>query len=202
MDFHIWTHDADGRRVLTDSQARMIGSSLQRGVRQLTGEFYFGQITWGPDDMSRENLVTIRASDETSDPERWASDDDHFVCGQASVGATIGSIWLNADRISTDEEDNTCDLSAIVLHELGHALGFFHVEGYHVMANPIHDELRQFTLAEQVHGEFAYSLGRGTYYWQVPGSTATSTSAGETEKREIPQGIPRRAPTEVKCLAH
>ena len=200
VDFHIWTQDAEGRRVLTDSQVRMIERALQRGMQQFTGGIYFGRITSGSEDMAREGLITIRATDETNDPERWETDDeDYFLCGWASIGATIGNIWLNADRLSVDGEDDTCALSAIMLHELGHALGFFHVDGYHAMANPIHDELRQFTFTEQEHGEFAYELGRGTYYWQVPGPTATSTNAGETAKRDDPRRGPRGPLTEIKC---
>jgi Matrixin len=41
------------------------------------------------------------------------------VCGQAFVGATAGQILLDADPL--------CSLEATMAHEIGHALGFWHV---------------------------------------------------------------------------
>ena len=48
---------------------------------------------------------------------------DQDVCGRALVGATAGHIWLNADHPGC-----VGAMRSVFAHELGHALGFWHVD--------------------------------------------------------------------------
>lgn len=55
--------------------------------------------------------------------------DEPGVCGRAGVGWTAGHIWLDANH-------QGCSYAAVFAHELGHALGFFHVSTQGSMMYP------------------------------------------------------------------
>ena len=91
-----------------------------------------------------------------------------MLCGRASVGANPGTIWLNADsRACLDLE--------VYAHELGHALGFFHVDP-RVYPNAVmkpqgwrHNSGQyRFTGQEKYHARLAYEVGRGHEYCGWP----------------------------------
>ena len=194
--FHIRTHNDDGERRLSAAEAGAIRREIAGAVEQLTGEAFRGDITSGSHDVRRERWITIRASSEEDDPDLWETDDpEHFACGSAYVGALTGSIWLNSDRISTVARRNKCLLAPLVIHEIGHAMGFFHVSGRRdVMAVLQDSSLDSFTSREQYHAQLAYELGRNTRYTDGPLDAPTTMAS-----RRRDGGSSRKRP-EVRCF--
>lgn len=190
-DFHIRTHDDTGKRQLSSAEVRAIRAKIPEAVAGFTGESWRGRITSGPEDVRRRGWVTIRASGEQDDPERWETDGDFFTCGRALTGAETGAIWLNSDRISLSSARNKCRLDTLIAHETGHALGFFHVAGERdVMAQFV--GLEHLSAREEYHAQLAYEVGRGTRYADGPQMTATANGSA-----------PGRAPVEpvfAQCL--
>ena len=194
--FHIRTHNDDGERRLSAAEAGAIRREIAGAVEQLTGGVFRGEITSGSHDVRRERWITIRASSEEDDPDLWEADDpEHFVCGTAYVGALTGSIWLNSDRISTVARRNKCLLAPLVIHEIGHAMGFFHVSGRRdVMAVLQDSSLDSFTSREQYHAQLAYELGRNTRYTDGLLDAPTTMAS-----RRRDGGSSRKRP-EVRCF--
>jgi hypothetical protein len=78
------------------------------------------------------------------------------VCGRASVGAVAGQIVLHSDNI--------CNLDSVLAHEIGHALGFFHVSAQGSLMFPqarLSNVNDRPTERERVHAQLAYRRPRG-----------------------------------------
>ncbi len=91
-----------------------VGAQLEQVARRIVPELTGGrfQVTrWetGPTPRPRQNgWIVIERQDL-----------GNGICGTAFVGATAGQINLDADRL--------CRVDAVLAHEIGHALGFSHV---------------------------------------------------------------------------
>ena len=120
MHLYIATTTHTGRRALFgEGLAQMIEWAPTYG-RQLSGREIIGQIRTGPypevaRHSNRHEPGWIYVFPETDLPGL------RNRCGQAGVGTNPGSIELNADN------PNCLDLE-VFAHELGHALGFYHVD--------------------------------------------------------------------------
>ena len=133
--------------------------------RQLSGRNIIGQIRTG----SYQEVDRHRASDEPG----WiyvvpVTDLPGTRCGQARVGANPGLIQLNANNTA-------CLDLEVFAHELGHALGFFHVDP-RVYPNAVMKPLGwrhnsgqyRFSAQEKYHARLAYQVGRGHAYCGWP----------------------------------
>jgi hypothetical protein len=94
------------------------------------------------------------------------------ICGQALVGAVNGRIWLHSD--------NVCNLEGVLAHEIGHALGFFHVDRQGSLMFPqarlsnINDAP---TERERDHARLAYRRPRGGTDVDVDPQTSSGVRA-------------------------
>lgn len=95
------------------------------------------------------------------------------VCGRARIGAVAGQIWLHTD--------NVCNLEGVFAHEIGHALGFFHVN---LEGSLMFPQARRSNIAdaaterERHHTHLAYSRPRGNADIDVdPQAPLTSEAA-------------------------
>ena len=172
-NFHIRTHNDQGRSRLPGTWVRRIREAIPGIVGSLTGERYTGEITSGRQDVEAPNWITIEASTESDDPDWWESDDpDWFICGRARIGAIYGQVWLNKDRIGLSARRGRCGLEAILAHEIGHSLGFFHTSSSsNVMTSG--SGVERFSSGERYHAELAYAYGRFTPYFAGPHLTAS-----------------------------
>ena len=189
-NFHIRTHNDDGERRMPGSSARRIRQLLPDAVEDLTGEPYTGIVTTGPEDVQRDGWVTIKFLTEEDDPDFWASDDpEAVICGRARVGAVRGLIVLNGSQIS----ETTCLLDPLTRHEVGHALGFFHVRGDRDLMAARQNDTHHFTSREQYHARLAYELGRFRPYTSGPLLTtrAEQREAARSSLDDVPLVICR-----------
>ena len=132
-NFYIRTTD------FSRSDVRKIRSVIPDAVRQLTGRSFFGRIEEGTSSRERSGWVSVEAE----------YDDD--ACGRAWVGRDPGRIYLDPECVSASVG------RGLIAHEIGHALGFFHVDGStYVMNNEVWTRRSTFSRAEQYHAQLAY----------------------------------------------
>lgn len=173
-NFHIRTHGDDGLRRMSDSHVDSIRQALPDAVRSLTGKRYNGRITAGRSDVRQADWITIQFVSDQDDPGLWEPDD----CGVAAIGETRGWIKL---RIWAAGKP-VCSPIPVLRHEVGHALGFYHVPGSTNLMNANIGNNTDFTTQEMHHAQLAYRLGPGYRYGDEP-ETTTDTAPGITTPR-------------------
>ena len=164
--FHILTQAAtrSGTWRFTSRQIDTIEEAIHNAVEQLTGMPFSGRITTGTrlkDEYGWVDVVPLGTA-------FW---DGRPVCGAARVGATEGQIHINTDRL------DDCGLLPVTMHEVGHALGFYHVLnlGDYLMSPFLTEIPASFTETEQFHARLAWELGRGASYTPDPRRRATTS---------------------------
>lgn len=160
-NFHVVSSFRSSR--FTASHARTIRDAITDAVEQITGERFTGEITNGRgirDEFGWVDVVPV--------------DGDFFdgrsICGAANVGRTEGVMIINVDRL------DACDLFSVTMHEVGHALGFFHVLnlGDFIMSPRLTEIPPVFSETEQFHAQLGWELGRGVPYTPDPRKTSSS----------------------------
>jgi hypothetical protein len=102
--------EVEGAKGLSKEVAADLEPVARRIVPALTGG-RFQVVRWetGPTPRPEQaGWIVIERRDEAG------------VCGRALVGGSAGHIWLDANQ-------QGCSFTAVFAHELGHALGFWHV---------------------------------------------------------------------------
>ena len=111
--------EVEGAKGLSAATAARVERVARRLVPLMTGGRF--QVTvWQTGPTSRPpqpGWITIERKDDLAGPDVPSTQQ---VCGRAFVGAAAGQIWLNGD--------SRCQWDALFAHEIGHALGFWHVE--------------------------------------------------------------------------
>ena len=165
-DFHILTRAVTraGTWRFTSGQIATIEEAIRDAVEQLTGTPFRGRITTGTRLRAASGWVDVLPLGR----EIW---DGRPVCGAARVGRTEGQILINTDRLEH------CDLLPLAMHEVGHALGFFHVLnlGDYVMSPTLTEIPAVFTETEQFHARLAWELGRGAPFSPDPRKTSATS---------------------------
>jgi matrixin len=148
--------EVDGDKGLPRSVAERLEAVARRVVPALTGgRFQVTRWETGPAPRApQRGWVMIERNDDLAGPD---VPPNYVVCGRARVGAEAGQIWLHGDQV--------CRIEPVFAHELGHALGFFHVSRRGAMMYPY--EVAQDSAAdspieaERLAGAIAYARPRG-----------------------------------------
>ena len=165
--FYLWLGDPAGRRVADDSWLGWARRNIPRAVEALTGKRYRGRIEGGLADRNERGWITVVFDTPPHE------NDTSNACGQATVGVNPGRIWLILDeRGRPRQSTGSCGTDDImradnyflkvILHEMGHAMGFMHVRDEDaIMRSPSGPDATFYSSAEQYHARLAYRLGRG-----------------------------------------
>ena len=124
-------------------------------MSQITGRPYSTRIETGPAGTERTGYVTFV----------FRREEENSSCGRASVGPPAARVILILHErcVAT-----TTRLLALVAHELGHAMGLYHVGDTRSVMYRSNRDVTRFTDDERYHAQLAYEVGYGKRYCGWP----------------------------------
>jgi hypothetical protein len=139
------------RSGLSDSNAAVLEAAARDTLPAMTG----GRLT-----VAAFESGTAARADQSGWIVAEVIDDAEQPCGRGNVGASAGHVWLNA-ATKCNYLGNRVDPS-VFAHELGHAIGFYHVTATGALMSLTHAYGSVvITAAERHHGAIAYKRPRG-----------------------------------------
>ena len=171
--FYLRTVDQLGRRVESEVLS-MIRRTIPTAVREFTGGLMSATIEEGT--VARPPAVgwiDVRVIDDV---------DEREICGRAAVGENPGRITFYSDVCQCGSVKVP---PALVAHEVGHAMGFYHVSHRESVMYPfIKGGCRAARLSadELYHGPLAYRRAPGHI---APDTDTDLTPLGRGPRREI-----------------
>jgi hypothetical protein len=167
--FYIKTVDQNGKPV-EQSVLAIVRDAIHRAVGQFTaGKLSIAALEMGTDvRAAAEGWINIDIIRDRSERRR---------CGWATVGANPGNITFVYDLCACGSNKIP---GSLVFHEVGHALGFFHVADKKSVMYPTHPgncPRGELSASEKYHAGIAYSRPRGNMDPDVDPSSARSFTA-------------------------
>jgi hypothetical protein len=170
--FYIRTVDDFGQSV-DGATVQAVRAGIVAGVTQLS-PFGSPVIEDGPNDRQpATGWVRVLLLQWTQGPL------DQGTCGDATVGGDVGVVRLWLDRCRCPGASRVSQ--NLVLHETAHALGFWHVQGRHVLSPNVEcgTQDQNTSAAERFHAALAYSRPRGNLDPdRDPSSVLSATAEG------------------------
>ena len=149
--------ETEGAKGFSRSVASRLEQIARRIVPALTGgRFQVSHWETGPTPRPPQpGWIVIERKDDIGGPDVPPG---YVVCGSATVGAVAGQVWLHGDQV--------CRIEPVFAHEIGHALGFFHVDRRGALMYPYEiaeDSAADAPIdAEQRAAAIAYARRRGS----------------------------------------
>lgn len=162
-NFYFRTHDEVGNPTFSQGELATMRRLVPGIVVALTGRAFTGRLEEGSEPRVRETWISVEQV--VLDP---------GICGQAGVGWAAGLIHMNAAAPD-------CPFETTFRHEVGHAMGFFHVSDGLGLMYPTVGIAHDFSARESDAARAAYELGRGHPYTDARTMTTL-------ERRALPDG--------------
>lgn len=151
--FYVKTTDQNGRAVEPEVMVRVL-DAIRLAVPAYTGgRFQAAAIETGAEARPQaQNWINVNIRRDPNEKQ---------VCGTAFIGANPGTVTLNNDVCSCGSNKIP---GAVTMHEVGHALGYFHVGDRNSVMFPFiagDCPAGALSTAESYHAGVAYSRPRG-----------------------------------------